>query len=68
MLCTFIRTTGLPGIYINPQKVCVVEPMAGWEVLITFDNGGSVIVTGTADTVADRIGEALMALSSPVRD
>ena len=43
MLCSFIRTSGLPGIYVNPLKVCMVEPMAGGEVQITFDNGGSVI-------------------------
>jgi hypothetical protein len=41
----------------------MVEPTEDGKVQITFDNGGSVTVTGEADIVAERIGDALTALS-----
>jgi hypothetical protein len=66
MLCRFTRASGLPEIYVNPLKVCSVEPTTGGEVQITFDNGGSVIVVGTAEDAAARIGGALEALSSGI--
>jgi uncharacterized protein YlzI (FlbEa/FlbD family) len=66
MLCRFIRASGLSPIYVNPLKVSTVEPTAAGEVQITFDNGGSVIVTGSAEEAAARIGEALEALSSGI--
>ena len=66
MLCPFIRTSSLLTIYVNPLKVCTVEYAADTEAQITFDNGGSVRVEGTAENTAARIGEALKALSSVV--